>query len=161
MDLDFSGIKDNKPDAGKKTEFEIIPADTKLEARLVGLKPGKTQNEKKYLEAEFIILEGDHEYTNRHIWTRLYTDTGINWKIRDLMKAAGVFKEGKDQQPFNMSDVLNKQYEIVVDVNSYNPQKPKNEVKYINASRMAKNQGSKPTGFATNAGSGGGGFSLK
>lgn len=157
MELDWSGIPEDKPGAGKKTEFELIPEDTRVEARLIGLKPGKTQNGKNFYEAEFLIIEG--EFTNRHVWTRLYTDKGANFKMRDLLQATGVYKATDNKkQNFEVHDVLQKQVTLVMGVNRYNPEKPRNEAKYINRSNSAKNE---TVGVSSAAGAtGGGGFAL-
>lgn len=158
-DLDWSGIPDDKPGAGKKTEFEVIPEGTALEARLIGMKPGKTQNDKKYYEAEFLIVE-EGDYQNRHVWTRLYTDKGANFKMRDLMKALDLYKP--EGQKLQLHELLQKQFQIVIGVNNWNPEKPRNEAKFINTSRaLGANQGSAATVGPANSPTASGGSKFK
>lgn len=133
MDVSFKGIKDNRADGGKKTEFELIPDGTAVEAKVVNMKDAKTKTDKHYFDTEFLIVSG--EYENRHVWGKLYTDDGINWKLGDLMKNTGMWNPNSgENQKVDTSKLINKQVLIVVEVSTYGA-KPKNEVKFINRSK--------------------------
>lgn len=134
MLVDFSECRDDKD--GPKGEFEPIPSGFSSEAQILQSKFGKTKDgSKSFLEVEFVLI-GEHDFANRHVWTKCYLHKGANWKLKDLMTATGAYNpNASKQQEFQISMVNGHQVQIVIDSREYNG-KTYNDVKYINKSRV-------------------------
>lgn len=135
MLVDYSGCDDPK-ERGPRTELEIIPAGFTSEAHVLNAKFGTTQDgTKNFLDVEFVLL-GDHDFANRHVWTKCYLHKGANWKLQSLMVAVGAYNPNSEKkQNIEPNMAIGKQVQIVIDTNEYNG-KVRNDVKYINNSRL-------------------------
>lgn len=134
MLVDFSGCKDKE--VGPKGDFEPIPINFSSEAQILNSKFGKTKDgSKSFLEVEFVLM-GEHDFTNRHVWTKCYLHKGANWKLKDLLTATGNYNPtASQQQEFQISMVNGHQVHVVVDSRTYEG-KVYNDIKFINVSKV-------------------------